>query len=166
MTCSLTCRFSERMNDLMDKWIGKWMNDWKMNEWLSSTRNALSSFTQTIVIPHPLTRIAVKKTWSSFRTSRAVWPNLTFSFCPSIHYSVRLDPIRRFVHQIQPNLQSVGLLYWCTDKCVQEYESASDFSRVHATLHPALSIRPSVGLSVRRSVHPSHFTFLWYNINF
>ena len=43
------------------------------------------------------------------------------------------------------------------------------FSHVHATLQPALSVRPSVRLSVRpsvrRSVRPSHFTFLYYNVN-
>ena len=39
------------------------------------------------------------------------------------------------------------------------------FSRVHATLQPALSIRPSVGWSVGRSVcrsvGPSHFYFFY-----
>ena len=39
------------------------------------------------------------------------------------------------------------------------------FSRVHATLQPALSVRRSVRPSVRRSVRPSHFTFLYYNVN-
>ena len=32
----------------------------------------------------------------------------------------------------------------------------------YATLHPALSVRPSVGPSVRRSVRPSHFTFFGF----
>ena len=36
----------------------------------------------------------------------------------------------------------------------------SFFSRVHATLHPALSVCWSVGPAVRQSVGPSHFTFL------
>ena len=52
--------------------------------------------------------------------------------------------------------------------CISVF-STSIFSRVHATLQPALSVRPSVGPSVHRSVgpsvRPSHFTFLYYNVN-
>ena len=35
----------------------------------------------------------------------------------------------------------------------------------YATLHPTLSVRPSVGPSIRLSVRPPHFTFLYYNVN-
>ena len=38
--------------------------------------------------------------------------------------------------------------------------SLAFFSRVHATLHPALSVRPSVGWSVGRSVYHT-FTFFY-----
>ena len=37
----------------------------------------------------------------------------------------------------------------------------SIFSRVHATLQPTLSFRPSVGRLVGRSVGPSHFYFFY-----
>ena len=89
-------------------------------------------------------------------------------FCGKYQNEKKMKRVSRF-GQSRPQILLEGVIS-ISLSIVTDYAALqmSLFSRVHATLHPALSVRRSVGPSVRRSVgpsvrpsvRPSHFTFL------